>query len=488
MAKIVPKRVLEEIRFRNDIVETVSRCLDLKRSGNTFKALCPFHKEKTPSFHVNPQRQIYHCFGCGAGGDVFAFVQQYEGVDFMTAVRMLAERAGVQLDLEDGEPGVSNKQALFDLLADVAQRYHRVLLETKSGARARRYLAQRDLSEAVIADFQIGYAPNRWDAVLNWGRKQKFPVERLEEAGLIVAGSKPGAQGRYYDRFRNRVMFPIRDEQGRVIGFSGRTLDDAADAAKYVNSPETPVFRKSRVLYGLDRARRAVTEAREAILCEGQIDVIRCHQAGFPAAVAPQGTALTEDQVRMVRRYADGVVLVFDPDRAGQDAAVRAAGVAIGAGLAVRVAALPPGQDPDTLIRERGARAFGEILEQAGSAVHFQIEVLSRRENVRSEVGLMRVARAVLGTISRTPNAVQRAALVQEAASLLNIPVSALQDDLRTAMRRSRGTAPARGGAADGTARRSARPLEEVELCEHLARVDDLPEIGVIVSQYLPLE
>lgn len=484
MARIIPKRVLEEIRFKNDIADLISSYFDLKRSGATFKALCPFHREKTPSFHVNPQRQIYHCFGCGAGGDVFSFLQQIEGVDFTTAAKMLAERAGIELDLEDDRSGVANKQALYDLIADVAGRYHRALLEMKSAAHARRYLDERALSGSTAEDFQIGYAPNRWDTILNWARKKKIDVGLVETVGLVIRRAEGDRKGEYYDRFRNRLMFPIRDEQGRVIGFSGRALDPRDETAKYINSPETPLFNKSRVLYALDRARRSIVDKREVIICEGQIDVIRCHQAEFTTAVAPQGTAFTEDHVRMLRRYADSAVLVFDPDRAGQTAAVRAAVTFLAAGMAVRVASLPKGEDPDSLIRTQGADAFRAILDAAGSAVRFQVDMLSQHENVRGQVGVMRVAKSVLQTITHSPNAVQRAALVQEAASLLNLPPSALQDDLRFLLRREQQRAEYGSHKAELSPKQ--RPREEVELCEHLVHVGDVPELATLIATYLP--
>lgn len=483
MAPVIPKRTLEEIRFRNDIVELVGSYVKLKRAGASFKGLCPFHKEKTPSFHVNPQRQIYHCFGCGVGGDAYEFVRQYEGVDFMTAATMLAERAGVRLEFEAGAgQDYREKEMLYRLHQELARFYQRCLLQMRSAAGARAYLEQRELSGDIVDAFLIGFAPNRWDTALQWGAKNGFSPEQLESAGVVVRRTEP-REG-CYDRFRNRLMFPIRDEQKRVIGFSGRALEADAKAAKYVNSPETPVFRKSRVLYALDVARRPIVERREALICEGQIDVIRCHQAGFDYATAAQGTAFTDDQVRILRRYADSVVLVFDPDTAGQDAAIRTAVSFIDAGLAVRSAALPPGEDPDSFIRKEGAEAFGALLTGAASAVGFQVGVLSAREDVRTEVGAMRVAQAVMDTIRHSPHAVQRARMVEEAAGLLGLPVAAMQDDLRrlerTLARRTAGPAVAADERADG-----GDPPEEVALCEHLTRAAGCPGVIPLVTDYL---
>ena len=387
MAGTISKRALEDIRFRTDIVELIGSYFDLKRSGSTFKALCPFHKEKTPSFHVNPQRQIYHCFGCGAGGDVFAFMMQQEGVPFMTAVKMLAQRAGIQLEIEEGSGETSHKTELYEIHRRVAELYHKALLERESAAGAREFLEKRKISSETIESFFIGYAPDRWDAVLKWAMRKKYSLEQVERSGIIMRKSgKEGGNKGFYDRFRNRIMFPVFDEQGRIIGFSARTLEEKAAGAKYINSPETPLFAKSRILYALDKARRHIVDEREALVCEGQIDVIRCHQAGFETAVAAQGTAFTEDHVRILRRYADSVCIVFDRDKAGQNAAVKTASLCISAGLAVRVAMLPQGEDPDSFILSRGSDAFRKILENAGSAVEFQVKTLGEEQDLSTEI------------------------------------------------------------------------------------------------------
>ena len=487
MAAIISKRTLEDIRVRNDIADVIGSYFTLQRAGSAYKALCPFHKEKTPSFNVNPPRQIFHCFGCGAGGDVFKFIMQYEGVDFIGAVKILAQRAGIQLELEDSPGGGPDKSILYRLHEEVSKLYHRALLERKSAAVARDYLEKRQLPPQIVEDFFLGYAPDRWDAVRQWALDNHYGLDQVEAAGLIL--KKSGATGgatEYYDRFRHRLMFPIRDEQGRVIGFSGRSLDDNDKTAKYVNSPDTPLFHKSRVLYALDRARRHIVESREAIICEGQIDVISCHSAGFTTAVASQGTAFTEDHVRILRRYADSVALMFDADKAGQDAAIRTAGTFMAAGLAVRVAALPPGEDPDSFIRKNGADAFRDVLARATSAVRFQIDVLSSRENSRSEIGVMRIAKAVLETVSHSPNAVQKAKLVQEAAERLGVPASALQEDLRFLAQHARqpgGGTPSEPAPAKGR----PQPREEVELCEHAVHIVDFPDLGPLIRDYLPL-
>ncbi len=492
MARMIPKRMLEEVRYRNDIAEVIGSYITLKRSGSRFKCCCPFHKEKTPSFIVNQQMQIYHCFGCGAGGDVFRFIQEFEGVDFITAVKLLAQKANIPIETEEADAGEkSDKELLFRIHAELAQFYQRCLRQMKSAECARRYIEERNLPDEIIEEFTIGFAPmpRGWDAVIQWGQKNTFGLPILEKAGLILRSQRSGSEERYYDRFRQRLMFPIRDAQNRIIGFSGRTLEADPRAAKYVNSPETPIFRKSRVLYALEKARRHIVAAdpREAIVCEGQIDVIRCHQAGFSRAVASQGTAFTTDHARILGRYADGVVIAFDPDRAGQDAAIKTAALFMEAGLAVRVATLPAGEDPDSFICKSGAEAFQRVLDSAVSSVSYQADVLASRGDIRSQIGAMGSAKAVLETIRRSPNAVQRAALVQEAAAKLSLPASALQDELRKLLLRTRRPTAETDRVEETSAERPSHPPEEVWLCEYMMHVLDHPEIGDLVEEFLPL-
>ncbi len=477
---MISKSVLDDIRFRCDIVDVVDSYITLPKKSGAIKTLCPFHKEKTPSFHVNQQRQMFHCFGCGAGGDVFKFVMMHEQVDFMTSVRILAEKAGVPLEFEQGSAAAGERELLLAVHEKLAAAYHTMLLKSPDAKEARDYLARRGLSPDIQSSFLIGYAPDKRDALLEWARRNDFSTSVLQQAGILARRDpENGPGGTYYDRFRGRIMFPIRNEQGRVIGFSGRTLIKDAKIAKYVNSPETPIFHKSQVLYALDRARREIAEKREAIVCEGQIDVIRCHQAGFVHAVAAQGTAFTDDHARILRRYADGVILVFDSDEAGRNAALKAGTVFLRAGLAVRVASLPPGEDPDSLILKEGAASFSRILQQAVSVLDFQINQLTASEDIRSETGLLRVSRAVLATISHAPNAIQREVLLNNAARRLNVAVAALQSELRPLLRKTPAMEP------------DAMPVEaeqiprhEELLAEHLGAS---PELAGLVEGYLPL-
>ncbi len=462
MGKIIPKQVLEQIRSANDIADVLGGYLQLKKSGTGFMALCPFHKEKSPSFHINQQRQIFHCFGCGAGGDVFKFIMQQEGVDFTTAAKMLAQKAGIRLELEesDGASGES-KEVLFRIHEEAAKFYHRILLDHPSAADARAYLKKRDLGPEVIESFQLGFAPNRADAMTQWANANNFTIGQVEAAGLIARSAE---RGDLYDRFRSRLMFPVRDELGRVIAFSGRILENDDRGAKYLNSPETPLFRKSRVLYAMDKARKAILESRTATLCEGQIDVIRCHIAGLNTTVAGLGTAITEEHARLIKRYADSVVLVMDADTAGQNSAIRSAEIFLAAGLTVRVVSLPEGEDPDSLIRKGGAQPLLDRIAQARGVVEFQVDVLTGREDAGDEAGRLRIAKAVLETIGKAPTAVQRDQMTAVAAKALGFSESALRSDLSNVMRKTQARSDAASKPVEKPPVRVSHPHEEVEI------------------------
>ncbi len=433
MSGFIPERILDEIRFRNDIVDVIGACIPLKRTGSTYKACCPFHHEKTPSFNVNPNMQIFKCFGCGEGGDVISFIMKHQGLDFVSAAKTLAERAGIPIEVQADSGEGAQRKVLFEIHRGIAQFYRRCLDRYPAAAKARDYVKARGLDDVTAAAFQIGYAPAGWGNALKWGEKYGYTADQLEQAGLVLRSSKPGRRGVFYDRFRDRLMFPVCDSQGRVIGFSARILVDDPKQPKYVNSPETPLFTKGRVLYGLDKARHHIVNAagREAVICEGQIDVVRCHQFGISTAVAAQGTAFTEEHVQLLKTYADSVVLVYDADGAGQAAAVKTAHLFMKVGLIVRVAVLPPGEDPDSFLRSRGAAAFRSALVAAGSVTAFQIAVMGVKEaDVRGIAATARICKAVLETVSLCSNAVQRERLLQEAAALLGLPQHALEADL----------------------------------------------------------
>src|SRR6266700_1604425 len=339
---------IEQIRAASDIVDVVGSYLPLKRTGANFTALCPFHREKSPSFNVNPHLQIFKCFGCQKGGDVFAFVKEYESLDFPEAVRRLAERARIPLEYEKtaaGQESRSLKEKLLQIHEQITERWQGALTNEAGGQIARDYLAKRGVSAEAVKLFRLGYAPEAWDDTVNWARSKGHELALVEQAGLILR--KEGSD-HYYDRFRGRLIFPICDEQGRVIGFSGRVLSGDDKTAKYVNSPETPIFTKGKVFFGLDKSKRALLDAGYAVVCEGQLDLIACYLAGIQNIVAPQGTAFTPDHARILKRYVDEVVLCFDSDNAGQNAASRSLDVVLQSGLILSVIVIPSPHDPDS--------------------------------------------------------------------------------------------------------------------------------------------
>ena len=483
MAGMVSKETIDQIRNALDISDVIGSYIQLKRTGHVAKALCPFHKEKTPSFHVNPARQAFHCFGCGAGGDVFKFVMLYDHVDFPTALRMLASRAGIALQIDDKRSGPKDgpgKDELFAANEEASKRYQKELLQSPEAAPARDYLKKRSLDVAACKDWGIGYSPEGWGFLSDAAGPRNGPqMKALEAAGLLSANEK----GNLYDRFRGRVMFTIRDELGRAVGFSGRVLkaDDKA-GGKYVNTPETPVFRKSRILFGLDKAKREILDARRALLVEGQIDCIRCHLGGFKNAVASQGTAFTGEHATLLKRYADHVVVVLDADAAGQKAALRSAELLIAEGLAVSLAALPAGEDPDSLILKKGPEAFASVLKAAQTPMGFLLGLLRNSENLRSQEGLLRATRAVLELAAHAQGAVQTEQMLREAAAGLEIGYDALRRDMKAAVRQKfRPPPPAEPPAADLPA---APPVEETELAMLLGAGD--PELAGLVRRWVP--
>jgi DNA primase len=483
----------EEIRSRSDIVDIIGTYVPLKRGGSTFKGLCPFHKEKTPSFNVDPRRQIYHCFGCGQGGDVFAFIMSIEGVDFITAMKLLASKCGVIFETHAPRPNKDgvDKELLYRIHEELGKLYHKNLCTLPNAKEAQEYVKGRKLSGQTIKDFLLGYAEDSPDAIITWGAEQGYTNKQLEAAGVIFNTDEDNPDSTSYkDRFIDRLLFPIRDELGRIIGFSGRVLPGNNHPAKYLNSPETMIFKKSRILFALDAARQSIVEKKVAILCEGQIDTIRCHDAGVTNAVAAQGTAVTEEHARMLKRYADEVILVLDSDTAGENAAIRSTESFYAAGLSVRAVALPEGEDPDTIILGQGAEAFNEMIENAQAFVDYQIDILSKREDPDSEAGAMRIARQVMETVSRADSAIQRDRLIQHAAKRLGIPEEAFRADLqkvpkpRTSPQQGQGRSHLNVHEAPPLPPIATYPPQEIALLELLC---NYPETAKVVSEFLPV-
>lgn len=441
MPGLIPPATLEQVRAASDIVEVIGAVVPLKRAGVNFSALCPFHKEKTPSFNVNPSKQIFKCFGCGKGGDVFTFIREYESVSFVEAVRRLAERARIPLEFEQGEAATaarSLKERLLEVHEQLTQRWQSALTNDAGGQIARDYLAKRGVPDEAVKLFRLGYAPDAWDDTVNWAKSRDYDPELMEKSGLVIRRDGGGS----YDRFRGRLMFPICDDQGRVIGFSGRVLSGDEKTAKYVNSPETPIFTKGRVMFGLDKAKRPMLDAGRAIVCEGQLDLIACHMAGIKNIVAPQGTAFTGEHARILKRYVDEVVLCFDSDNAGQKAAVRALDDLLASGLAIRVAAMPAPHDPDSFIKERGGEAMKQLLDEAVGFFDFFLERLCVQNDLGSDRGRVAVARAMADAVRKTGNAVLTDTWAQKTAQRLGVSPDAMRAEFRKAPAQRQFTTP----------------------------------------------
>jgi DNA primase len=423
MAPLFSPDQVDLVNSSNDIVEVVSQYLPLKRSGRNFKALCPFHSEKTPSFTVSPDKQIFHCFGCGAGGDVLSFVMRKENMTFPEAVRYLARRANVQLPEADPR-AASRREKLFELHRLAADYFHWGLTRSRAGERAREYLNRREITKDSIEAFEIGYAQPGWESFLNRARKKGYPEELLIEAGLVIKREKGGG---CYDRFRDRLIVPVRDGRGRTIAFGGRVLDDSLP--KYINSPETPLFRKGGVLFGIDRARVRIGEAGEAIIGEGYFDVIRAHQEGVGNMVCSQGTAFTEIQAQVLKRYTDKVVVAFDADQAGTAAALRGLAVFLEKNFEVRIIVLPPGEDPDSFIRKHSGPAFLKLARESRPLLDFKLDWLCKQYDIAADRGRMSVARQMLESISLIENAVLRETYLRKLAGRLGVSPEAVREE-----------------------------------------------------------
>ena len=429
MAGFLSPTTREQIRAASDIVDVIGSYLPLKKNGANFTALCPFHKEKTPSFNVNAHKQIFHCFGCHKGGDVFTFVKEYENIGFMDAVRRLAERAKIPLEFEN-TPGAQESRHLKDQLLDIHEqlttRWQNCLANEAAGQLARDYLTKRGVSPDAIKLFRIGAAPELWDDTVNWAKSKNFPLEIVEQAGLII---KKEETGRHYDRFRGRLMFPICDEQGRVVGFSGRVLSGDEKTAKYVNSPETPIFTKSKIFFGLDKSKRAILDAGYAIICEGQLDLIACYMAGVQNMVAPQGTAFTDQHARILKRYANEVVLCFDSDNAGQNAIVRSLDHLLAADLAVRVAVVPSPHDPDSFIKANGGEAYRALVENAEGFFDYLLKRLLATNDATTDKGRLAILRSMAEAPHKTSNSVLIDTHAQKTALRLGVAVDAVRKE-----------------------------------------------------------
>ncbi|HHY98048.1 MAG TPA: DNA primase [Firmicutes bacterium] len=429
---------LEEIRIRNDIIEVISEYVPLRESGRGYKALCPFHSERTPSFTVSPEKQLFHCFGCGAGGDVFTFIMKIENLDFPGAVRFLADRAGIKpRDMPVGKGYIQvDREQLYKANELAADFFKKALLSKGSGERALLYIKSRGITMETIEKFRLGYAYPEWDRLTSRFSHLGISLPAAEKAGLVVK-RKDGSG--YYDRFRDRVMFAICDRRGRVIGFGGRVLDDTQP--KYLNSAESPVFNKRHNLYGLYHAHESISKHGRAILVEGYTDVLALHQAGFDCAVASLGTALTPEQAKLLGMLAREVVLAYDPDVAGKMATLRGLELLLQAGLTVKVAELPEGLDPDEVIRNKGREFFAGIIDNAVGYIDYRLRVSLEKRSLDSTEDRVAIAREMVPVLASLPGVVARREYVAMVASRLGLAEDSLWNDVLGYQHRMPGSA-----------------------------------------------
>lgn len=408
MTTFLPDEWIDEVRERNDIVDVISEYVLLKPQGKGFFGLCPFHAEKTPSFHVNPEKQLYHCFGCGAGGNVFTFIMAMEKLDFVEAVKLLAERAGMALpqttQAEEFIRSRSRRERIYQLNREVAKYYHRMLFSPEGG-QALSYLKSRGVDLNTIRRFGIGYAPDGWENAKRHLLELGFEEELLVESGIVVSN-----KGKTYDRFRHRVIFPIIKPRGLVVGFGGRVLDDSLP--KYLNSPDSPVFQKSNTLFGLNLIKPG-SSPDYIIIAEGYMDVVTLHQYGFKNAVASLGTSLTQQQAKLIRRYTQQVYIAYDGDTAGQKATLRGLDILQDAGLRVKVILFPEDMDPDEVLRKYGAEFFKKLMDKAVSLVDYKLDRLRSQYDLDTPEGRARYATEAARILIQVPNLLERDVHIQ---------------------------------------------------------------------------
>ena len=428
---LIAEHIIEQVREANDVVDVISDYVQLKRSGRNFFGRCPFHDEKTPSFSVSPDKQIYHCFGCGAGGNVINFIMEHERLDFISSVKLLADRANIHIETDPGEPRKKDDRASIYNMHEIATRVFERQLNGAPAKSAKDYLLKRGLSEETLKTFRVGFAPDSWDTVTLEVMKLGLSQDVLTRSGLLI----PKNGGGYYDRFRNRIMFPIMDINGKVQALGGRIFGEA-DGAKYMNSPETPIYHKGRTLYGLNQSRDEIRTSRTAILVEGYMDLIRLYQEGFQNVVAGTGTAFTPEQAGLVKRFADKVLVCYDGDAAGQKAAQKAGLTLLDKGLDVRIIQIPKGEDPDSFFDEKDAKAFQKLID---SALDFMTFVLrNNQDQMDSPVKRTAFLEGMVSELALMQNEILRGMLAGQLADEMHVPEDAVMGLLKRQTKRAR--------------------------------------------------
>jgi len=426
----IPQEIIDAVLKHHDIADVVGKHVHLEKSGRYLKGLCPFHSEKTPSFTVTPEKQIFHCFGCGAGGGVIQFVMQIESCSFAEAVRLLAEEANIPVTWDEVPPEQTKEQREYAELCEAhelaAKWYHHILKNTGEGKEALNYLRHRGFSEKLIDTFQIGYAPSTWDSLAQFLQRRNYDLSLMEKGGLVI--SRKEGEG-YIDRFRHRIMFPIRDGRGKAIAFAGRGLGDIQP--KYLNSPESPLFNKSRLLYNLHLAKTAIRKEQQLVLFEGYVDAIKAWEAGVQNGVATMGTALTPEHASLIRKYAKQVIVCYDGDQAGQSAAFKSIDMLEKAGCRVKVAMLPDNTDPDEyIIRYGGERFIREVIETSVPAVKYRLLYARRNFRLHQDDGRLRYIQHALNIIARIPSPTEREHYLKELSSDFDYSYETLKQEM----------------------------------------------------------
>jgi DNA primase len=423
----------QTIKDRIDLVQFIQEYLPLKKTGANWKANCPFHQEKSPSFMVHPEKQIWHCFGCSKGGDIFTFVQEMEGLGFPETLKMLADRAGVKIDVKNSEIKNSQRNRLLEITKKAAYFFHNFLLEVPANKPARDYLEQRGLKPGTIIDWQIGFSPDQWDLLTKYLVKHGFLINDLVDAGLTIKKQdEHSGSVRYYDRFRGRIMFPLSDVHGNVVGFTGRILVEKPDTGgKYINSPQTMLYDKSRMLYGLHKAKTNIKIRNKVLIVEGQMDVVTSHQEGMGYVVAASGTALTGEQVRLLKRYTTEIIMAFDGDNAGENAGKRGIEVAVEEGMHVKVVKIPAGlgKDADECIKKDKKKWF-DCVEHAVDSMDWYFDVAANHLNSNDPRSKQKASEFLLGHIARIPHVVEQEHWLEKLAQLIFIDTSILREEL----------------------------------------------------------
>ncbi len=467
---------VDEIKQKLDIIQVVGEYVQLKKAGVNWKGRCPFHNEKTPSFMVNPDKGIFHCFGCNEGGDIYTFIQKIEGIDFPEALRLLAAKAGVPLEQYD--PRVSSqKNRLMDICSSATNHWQEILTKSQ-GQKAREYLQRRGLTDSTIKSFKFGYALESWDDLFAYLKGKGFSEAEIFLAGLTV--EKSGGRG-YYDRFRDRITFPVSDIHGNVIGFSARAMNKD-EAAKYINSPENPIYHKGRTLYALDKAKQAIRDTGYAIIVEGNMDAVTCHQAGFKNVVACSGTALTVEQIKILKRYTDNIALCFDQDEAGQRAAQRSIDLLLDAEMNIKIIQLAFGKDPDECIKH-DIKLWEQSLRGAKLVMQFYIDKYLTDESLVNINAKKSATKIILNEVAKIKNKVEQSYWLKELANKLDVSEAILKESIPNVVTENTG-----GSAKETTPVKKEKTVDLEYLERVLTIIINQPQLIAYAEEFMPPE